>query len=339
MQLLLAWALAAAVISMLLTGGVRRLAQRSNLLDIPNDRSSHTRPTPRGGGAAIVLGLFAVLLAAWLNGLVGGSDLAALVPGVLIAVVGLIDDRRPVPARRRLIIHLLASLAGVLIVCSRLASLEISVWAAALLVGVLAAGVVWSVNLFNFMDGIDGIAGSEAVFVALTGGLIEQALGAPPSAVAVSLIFAGSLLGFLTWNWPPARIFMGDVGSGFIGYGIAILALLFAVFRASDFYIWMILSAVFVSDSTVTLVTRYFIGNSVMEAHRTHAYQRLAIRFGSHAVVTIGGLAINLVWLLPLAIAAGKWPAAAPWATFLAYLPLVWGAIRVGAGRRESVLK
>jgi Fuc2NAc and GlcNAc transferase len=294
-----------------------RNAARLGLVQAPNERSSHVRPTPIGGGIGIVLGSlvaggYAALSAPWPTLLI----VAASLP---VAAVGLRDDIRHVPAAIRLAAQLvLFGIVAFVLLPPLLA-------APALIAGVLF------INLFNFMDGIDGIAAMEAAFVVLVaGGLIFSA----DSAVVWWLIGIGAAcLGFLVLNMPPARIFMGDVGSTLLGFMIAALAILLR--DTLSIWVWLILAAVFVADGVVTLTRRLLQREKVYEAHRRHAYQILSRRFGSHRIVTLGAFAINVVWLMPLAIAAHRVPGLAPFLTMLAYLPLVTAALLVGAGKPQ----
>jgi Fuc2NAc and GlcNAc transferase len=153
---------------------------------------------------------------------------------------------------------------------------------------------------------------------------------------ALGLVLAPSCLGFLVWNWSPAKIFMGDIGSGYLGYLIAIIALA-AVDESPDaLWPWLILGGAFFVDATVTLVRRIVRGDRVYEAHQRHAYQWLARRWRSHKIVTVSMIAVNLLWLLPCACAAVLNPRLATWIAIGALSPLVVVAIAAGAGRREN---
>jgi Fuc2NAc and GlcNAc transferase len=319
---------------LLITGLIRRFALRHGVLDVPNERSSHRTPTPRGGGAAIVLTTsIAVGVLAW-RGLVS-SDLAValLVGGVAVALVGLLDDRRRLSAGVRLAVHVAAAvwalgwLGGLppLGIGGDVVTLG---WGGDVL-GVL--GIVWVLNLFNFMDGIDGIAAVEATFVAWCGGLLI----AGASAGAAACVLGAACLGFLRWNWPPARIFMGDVGSGYLGYVLAVLALATAHSNPVAIWVWLILGGVFFVDATVTLLRRLRRGERVYQAHRAHAYQWLARRWDSHLRVTALVLLVNALWLLPCGVFAVLHPRYAAPTAGVALAPLVALALLVGAGRGE----
>ena len=193
-------------------------------------------------------------------------------------------------------------------------------------------GIVWFLNLFNFMDGIDGIAASEAIFVAAGGALLSP--GAAGVAAAGS-VFAACCGGFLLWNWPPAKIFLGDVGSGYLGYVIAVLALAATHDNPVAGWVWLILGGVFFVDATLTLLRRLRRGERVYQAHRSHAYQHLARRWGSHLRVTVAVLMVNVGWLLPCAALAAWHPAYAAVVAALAFVPLVALARAGGSGRGE----
>ena len=330
--------LLACLVSWALTSSVRRHALASGWVDRPNSRSSHTVPTPRGGGIAIVMSFLALVLALWA---VGGTRTwlagALLGGGGLVAVVGFIDDRQPLPARWRFLGHLAAT--GWVLAClgplppvplfGRVVDLGI---AATLL---SALYLVWSINLFNFMDGIDGIASLEAILVSL-GGAFVWWLTQPQGDWLVAIAFAACVAGFLFWNFPPARIFMGDAGSGFLGCIIATLALWSSHTAPHLFWSWFILGGAFMVDSTMTLVRRVLRGERFNEAHRCHAYQFAARKHGSHKVVSLAFVAITGVWLFPLAVAvaAGKLDGLA--GVIVAYLPLCALAWHYKAGDRKG---
>ncbi len=274
----------AAVVSAILTGMVRAYALRSALLDVPNERSLHRTPTPRGGGAAIVVVTLAALATLAASGTIPARVAWALGPGgALVAAVGWLDDRRNVSAPVRAVVHALAA-----------------AWAVAWTWGepspgvILGAlGIVWAVNLYNFMDGIDGLAAAEAVSVGAMAGALLLAAG-DGALAAVSLLVAAASLGFLGWNWAPARIFMGDVGSGFLGYAFGTLALLSHRSGTLSLALWLLLMGVFLFDATITLLRRMARGERWYQAHRSHAYQRLVQAGRSHARVTTLAVSVNL---------------------------------------------
>jgi Fuc2NAc and GlcNAc transferase len=192
--------------------------------------------------------------------------------------------------------------------------------------------LVWLTNLFNFMDGIDGLAGMEAVCVSGLGAVLLLRDGSV-SSVQLSLMLCAASLGFLVWNWPPAKIFMGDVGSGFLGFTLGTLALFFSRTSRALVWPWLILLAAFFVDATVTLSRRMLSRARWYEAHRSHAYQHAAKAFGSHSNVTLAVAAINVGWLFPMAWAACRFSKAGPVFVAVAVIPLVYLTLRFEAGR------
>jgi len=325
----------AAIAAFVAAALVRANAQHLGVIQTPNARSSHTTPTPGGGGVGIVLGGSLVFAAASASGLV--PFLPGLILGVLIAAIGFYDDRHPLPARVRLPAQLaLVAVAIWLTVPLDDLQRHTGIPLPAFAVAVIAlVGAVYWINLFNFMDGIDGIASSEAIFM-LVGAAILSALNDPnffDGAMFWCMIgIAAAAIGFLALNWPPARIFMGDAGSTYLGFVIAFLALLTIAEGVLSLPQWLILSAAFATDASVTLIRRLLLREKVFEAHRRHAYQVLSRRFGAHRPVTLSFIGLNVIWLLPMAWAATSWG----WlAVLVAYVPLILLALAFGAGAPE----
>ncbi len=320
-----------------LTWAVRRYALRTNLLDVPNERSSHSSPTPRGGGVAIVAVTLLAIAVLSVTGWARGWPLAAYATGgLLVAGIGYLDDYRHVAARQRLLVHFAAA-AGVLLVVGRFPT--VPVFGFELDLGLstsVFAGlfIVWLLNLYNFMDGIDGIAAVEAVTVAGAAAALLWYSGVVDWALLAGLLAAVSL-GFLVWNWPPAKIFMGDVGSGFLGFCFGGLAVVTFAASALSIWVWLILLGTFLVDSTVTLIRRVLRRERVYEAHRTHAYQYASRKFGSHRAVTIAVGLINAIWLLPLAFAVAAGRLDGLLALLIAYTPLLALVLHLKAGARE----
>jgi Fuc2NAc and GlcNAc transferase len=295
--------LGAVLLSWLVTGAMRRYALRAALLDVPNERSLHRSPTPRGGGVAVALVTLAGLLATGLMSTIPADVAWALgVGGALVAAVGWLDDRRGVSARVRAMVHAAAA-------C----------WAAYWIWGEVTpaavAGVVcmmWAINLYNFMDGIDGLAGTEAASVGIIAGGLFLMSGRGDLAV-VAFLVAAAAAGFLGWNWAPARIFMGDVGSGFLGFTFGALSLIAGRSGALPLVLGLLLAGVFAFDATVTLLRRAARGEPWYRPHRSHAYQRLVQAGATHGEVSSGVLVVNLAlgalaWLaqsgrIPIAVA------------------------------------
>ena len=260
--------------------------------------------------------------------------LSALLP---LAVVGFIDDHGHVSARWRFLLQAMSA-GWALYWLGGIETLRVNDVTLALgPVAGLFAGlfIVWMLNLFNFMDGIDGIAASETLSVGLMAALLlTLGTGIGLTATAcVALALAAASGGFLVWNWPPARIFMGDVGSGVLGFVLAVLALWSATHAELSLVVWLILAGVFLVDATLTLLIRMLRGERWYEAHRSHAFQHAARRWGSHRTITLSVLAINVGWLLPMAWLAATHPSWELALLALALLPLTLLAYRLGAGR------
>lgn len=330
-----------AVLAWFLTALLRRYALARSLLDVPNARSSHSLPTPRGGGVAIVVAFLAGLCLAFFAGLGIAAELfyALLGAGLGIALLGFLDDHGHIAARWRLLGHFLAA-AWALYWLGGLPPLEIfgELLQLSWIGYVLAAFyLVWLLNLYNFMDGIDGIASVEAICVCLGAGILYLLLAAPAAAELLVLMLAASVLGFLIWNFPPARIFMGDAGSGFLGIVLGILSLHAGWGDPVLLWAWLILLGVFIVDATLTLVRRLLRGERVYEAHRSHAYQYASRRLGRHLPVTVSVAILNLVWLLPLAISVALGWLDGLVGVVVAYVPLLMLAWSLGAGKAEVV--
>lgn len=281
-----AWFGAGFVLAALLTARIIGWAEALGVVDRPNARSSHSRVTPRGGGVAIVA---VTALAACVSGLLdppAAIRLAgAVVPAVAVAIVSWIDDVRTLKNRVRFSVHLLAAAAATAVLGP---IREVDMGGLGTL-GLGAAAwpltILWITgltNAFNFMDGIDGIAGITATAAGL--GLAAAArLCGCPAVAAVSLAFAGAAVGFLTRNWPPARIFMGDVGSAFCGFLVAVLPMAATPDMVSHTVPVAVLALwPFIFDTIFTLLRRLGRRENIFEAHRSHLYQRLVIAGGSH---------------------------------------------------------
>lgn len=307
------------------TGLVRRFALARSLLDIPNERSSHSIPTPRGGGVAIVVVVLGGILAGTVGGWIRETIALALVPsGAAVALVSWLDDRRGVPRSIRFLVHIAA--AAWVVYC--LGPVEIGLGFLGPIVTVL--GIAWMANLFNFMDGIDGLAAGEALTVGLAAMLLcWRVEDLEPTWLAALIVVAAA--GFLPWNWSPARIFLGDVGSVFLGFILASLGVLTSQRGDIPASGWLVLLGVFLLDATITLLRRFARGERWFVAHRSHAYQR-AVQAGftharlSGAVMAINGVLALLVWW---AVARPHWSAGAYSGALILLLALYWRVERV----------
>ncbi|MEW6291340.1 MAG: glycosyltransferase family 4 protein [Thermodesulfobacteriota bacterium] len=340
-------------LSFLLTGLLRGYAIKFRLLDIPNARSSHDVPTPRGGGIGIVISFLMTMLYLYVVDDLQQTEFYALfVGGLLIAALGFWDDHRPIPARWRILVHFSAASWGLFLIgyfpdLNVGGDIRLINWIGSVLAVIF---LVWLLNFYNFMDGIDGIAAIETISVAGGAALIVF-LNDGAKAAFPLIILSLSCLGFLIWNWPPARIFMGDAGSGFLGFVLGIFAFQTALSEGMSLWVWLILLAVFFVDATVTLVRRICSGERFYEAHRSHAYQRLSLniqlknilngvphdisRARGHRFVTLCVAVINFFWLFPLAWIVYLRPNWGGYLTAVAMTPLVVLAVKLGAGKKE----
>lgn len=279
----------------------RLFAIRHKIIDIPNHRSSHLEVTPRGGGLIFIF--------TWLSGLLYSlfnHELSYTVyqsffyPVLLIAVVSYIDDYFDISRMTRFVVHVLASAIAIFIIYGF--ELREAFIPNMLIIGTLVFFSSWSINLFNFMDGLDGFAAVQALFIFVVTGLLLYYENDDDLAY-LSLLLAFSVLGFLVWNWPKAKIFMGDVGSTSLG-------LLIVIFSCSAYkrdtlspLIYLILYLPFVFDATITMLRRMLNGEKWYHAHKSHAYQRLHAAGWSHQGVLFGliGLGISNTMLVLLA--------------------------------------
>ncbi len=323
--------------AVLITAMVRSLSLRKRLLDIPQQRSAHSVPTPTSGGVAIVIPVCVVIVVAFLSGKLAMDVFLALLGSVLIAAIGLFDDLMQLRVWMRIALQFLAA-AWSLYWLGEVAAIPIGAWELQthwLLSALALFALVWLLNLFNFMDGIDGLAASELCFVNVVS--LFLVINTEAQLVGMlSLTLAASAAGFLVWNWPPAKIFMGDVGSGFSGFMLGLLALLSTHAGVMTIWTWLILLAVFVSDATLTLFRRILAGERWYEGHSSHAYQHAARKYKSHSKVTITIVLINCIWLAPLAYLSTIERELGIFLSLIALLPLVLLAHRYQAGIRDA---
>ena len=333
----------------LVTQGLTRLlirqAARVGLEDVPNHRSSHHRITPSGGGLAFVVATAVAVVAVLASGTVASPGLAwlAALAGCLgLAVIGLLDDLFSLSQRLRLACQF-AAVALVMLAGLGDAGLPASP-AGWLLTAGLAFAAVWWINLFNFMDGIDGLATSEALFLLVAGLVLAlmPTVGASGTGQAdldlidwLALLLVAALLGFLPLNWSPAKIFMGDAGSLFLGVAIFLVATHGVTSGRIGAWFWPIAAGSFVCDASVTLVRRLVSGQNVVAAHRSHLYQRLSRRWRDHARVTLVYSLINISWFLPLALLSHYFPHFGGALLVTAYAPALLIGWLAGAGKPD----
>lgn len=359
------------LVSYLLTEAVIRIAPKVGLICRPSDRSSHVTDMPHGGGVGFVVPLLIVATLFFYLGYMPQYFWLVIVGcGGLVFIVGLWDDMADVPILLRLFVQFACVVVGVwlldIIYPAGEDGLIIEIGVFGFCFSVIA--LIWWVNLFNFMDGIDGLAGAEAIFIGLSAILmlwLKQWISPfeilqGENAIELLLFFLSvATLGFLAHNWAPARVFMGDAGSTFLGFSLGMIALSSIVLGVLPISVWLILGAVFFVDATFTLFWRMLAGERWYEAHKSHAYQHaislmsnaertfsnryIKSLFGSegrtsHESVCLLILAINIFWLLPLSCVAVVFSGLEYLVVLLAWAPIVWIVYRLGAGKDEVML-
>lgn len=278
--------------SFTLTYLIKNYAIKKSLIAEVNERSSHTVPTPHGGGIAVSVAWFVGLLYLFFHNQIEPTLFYALIIGIVISAVGLIDDIVELKPKTRMIVFALVGAAGLAIIGGldilTFGLFDISNPVITSIFAMLL--ILWYINLTNFIDGIDGYLAMKFIFLSVVGLVLFG--GAHFAVLGVSV------LGFLYWNWHKAKIFMGDVGSTLLGYTIAIITIYYANIEASNLWIWITLYGVFWFDATLTLVRRKLNGEKLSLAHRKHAYQRLTQAGWSHSRVTLYALGLNMVIFL-----------------------------------------
>jgi len=261
----------------------RKWAVKRSILDFPNERSSHLTPTPRGGGVAIVISFYLSLIILFLTDHIENKLFYALIPGLALAIIGSIDDIRQISPAKRLIVHFLCSGFAIFWLGGfKISYIEHMNWLWSV---ILLFGFVWFINLFNFLDGSDGYASMETILVSLALWYLTK--------MNVFFILCLSAAGFLYWNWPKAKIFMGDSGSTTLGYILIVLGTYLHNTMTLDFSYWLILTSLFWFDASVTLFRRLIHMERLSQAHKKHVYER-AINGGfSHLNILITGILIN----------------------------------------------
>tara|TARA_R110002111_G_scaffold168038_2_gene233935 strand:- start:37872 stop:39020 length:1149 start_codon:yes stop_codon:yes gene_type:complete len=342
--------------SLVCTGLIVKLAPGLGLVKAPTSRCSHVAPTPRGGGLAFVVTCLSAIGLLYWEELISGSSISMLFcGGFFIAAIGFWDDLHHLSVKKRLCAQVLVISASVYAI-SPLPTVElagIKLEASWVLWAIATFGMVWWLNLFNFMDGIDGLAATEAISVLIMASIlicfeIPSVYTDYSVEQALMLLLAVSLLGFMGANWAPAKIFMGDVGSTFLGYMLGMLALMTMVAGSLNLWIWLILPSVFWVDATSTLLRRMIRGERWYQAHQSHAYQRVSrllagsedlnhLRHQAHRKVSLSVLAINVCWLFPLAACSLIWSEWGILFVAMAWMPLVLLAVFCGAGKPGNI--
>lgn len=275
-------------LSFVLTILVRKIAIKKAIMDIPNDRSSHTVPTPRGGGLAIVLTWFIGITYLFYIKEIDTSLFYALISGIFLVGISFVDDIKSQSPKRRMFFQILSSLLA-LYFLGGLEKIDFGFFVfenVYILTPIALVAIVWFINLFNFLDGIDGYEASEVIFICVAMFILFSN--------SAALILAAACLGFLFLNWQKAKIFMGDVGSTLLGFNIIVFTIYFQNTETSSIFNMLILSSVFWFDATYTLVRRYIVKDKLSEAHRKHGYQRIVQSGFSHQKTVLFSILINI---------------------------------------------
>ncbi|MDT8397661.1 MAG: glycosyl transferase [Pseudomonadales bacterium] len=321
------------IASCLTTALLRYAALKLKWVDIPNARSSHHSPIPGSGGAGFALMFFFATLFLFRQGLLMPSAFTALSLGLAMAILGLLDDRHNLRVGLRMLFQVLLAGLGLQLMGGLplvpVFGFEFDFGWFGYVIGIGA--FVWLVNLYNFMDGIDSLAALESCFAAGAAAVLALYYGNLQDALLLACLIA-AVLGFTFWNLPPARIFMGDTGSNYLGYVLGILGMLTISHGFMHVWSWAILLGVFIVDSGLTLLQRVRTGQTWYQAHRSHAYQKAALKLGSHGRVVLAIMAINVFWLLPLAWISVAFVEGAVLITVLAYTPVILLALFLRAG-------
>ncbi len=288
-------------ISFFFTFFVGRYLKKLGLYDIPTERSMHTIEIVRGGGLAVVVCL--MLLISYhllIDSLDNVNGISLLICIFVIGLLGLYDDFRSLSFKFRLLIHFLVAGFVVLILQDNINNVNLYPLPISGIFKDLffVLFIVWFINLYNFMDGINGIASAQAIY--FFSSLTALSIFIPDISHEIYLGYSAIFFGFLLWNFPNPRIFLGDVGSGSIGVFIALNIIYISSIDSNLFWISLILMSIFIVDTTFTLLVRILLRQSFHQAHNSHVYQKSAAKLNSHAIVTSMIMFFNTVIILPL---------------------------------------
>ena len=277
------------LISFSLTYFIKNYMIKKSLVATINERSSHTVPTPHGGGIALAITWFIGLFYLFITNQIEQNLFYALLFGAVISIVSFFDDIYELSPKIRLIAQAIVAIGG-LYFLGGFDTLTFGIFDIQnpIFTNIFAFFmIIWFINLYNFLDGINGYAGSEAIFLALAGFILFSGNH--------FLVLSVAVLGFLYWNWNKAKIFMGDVGSTLLGYNIAIFTIYYANEESTNFWIWIILFGIYWFDATLTLIRRKLNKEKLSLAHKKHGYQRLIQVGWSHYKVTNYSIGLNMI--------------------------------------------
>ena len=313
-----------------------KVALRNKIISSPNFRTLHASDAITGGGAIFSLVFFFAIFYFWITGFLIEKIFFVLgIGGFFATLLGFLDDLFDISAIKKLFFHTILSAWS--IYWLELGIFSNTDWIPhSVSIGLSLLFLVWVINAYNFIDGIDGLAISAATFI--SGGLILIMIITNNSSELTIIYFSllGCALAFTIFNWPPARIFMGDSGSIFLGYIIGTLFLLTIERGDVTIWTWLVLFGYFFADTTITQLMRLLLVKKWYKAHRSHAYQNLARITGSHFKVTSVIIIYHFVWLLPLMIFSIKLPEFSILAAALAVFPAMLFSIKYGPLKSTS---
>lgn len=313
--------------------------KRWKIVDIPNERSSHSSIVPRGGGVAFVITFLGSLIFLLFTHVIDKPFFLSLfISGFILATVGFVDDCIGLKASWRALAQFISAVLALIfldffITSDMVNGINLLLFIARFVF--IVTGTVWLTNLYNFMDGIDGLAGCQGLFFSI-GLILLSKTSECHELFWIGLSLFAPILSFLVFNWSPAKIFMGDVGSSFLGGSFAILIIWAHQSKCISIWPLIILLSIFIVDATITLIIRFFTGQKWLSAHRNHAYQKLSRKFKSHSKVTILFMTINVLWILPLAIFANIWVNLGIIFFIIAILPLIAFVLISKAGLKDA---
>jgi Fuc2NAc and GlcNAc transferase len=324
----------AAIASFFGTYSYRRLALRHSVIADVNFRSLHARVVPRGGGVAFGCVFSIAILCMWKFGAVPTWLMLSFgLGGAAAALVGFIDDVYEIAATTKLLAQIGLALWSFAIFFELLYAPYFSNFGVAsqmALAVVCLFTSVWFINMYNFIDGADGMAIGGALYICIAAIIVLAIGGGDQNLIFVFALLAATSLGFLPFNAPPASVFMGDAGSIFLGYCLGSLLLATAIQGQISIWTWIAILGYFIGDTTTTGVYRLLFVKKWYSVHRSHAYQNLARILNNHSKVTYGVGLYHVLWALPLAIWSAIDPGAGPLAASLSLGPAVLWALRFG---------
>ena len=308
----------------------KKYAIYTEIISNPNYRTLHESPIPRGGGIVFSLLFILAIFLIWRYLQLSNNLLLILgVGGGVASLFGFIDDIKNIRARTKLIIQLF--LSGWVLYCLYLDSLFVINWMPIyIMIAACLFFMIWMMNAYNFMDGVDGMAASGAVFASLTLALVLFLTGNSVELIPIFILIATTVSGFIIFNWPPATIFMGDAGSVFLGYIFGSLLIFTTLNGYLSIWNWLTVFGYFFADTTVTQIIRVILIKKWYSAHRSHAYQNFARITGSHLKVTRRVTLYNIIWILPIAIWSALQPEMEILAAILAVTPALVFAYKYG---------